>query len=473
MAHVPFLFSISLFGFIPHGTSDSINMNNNDCELDISPGLDSCSSSLNSTQENTPLISPLHQTTAAAAGASATDFTLEAASLILENFQLSFLESLDDQLQSPAQTGSRPSPSSAALTPTPTSSSTNSISNCHLSYRSPSSFLFDPPPIPSAPNAADPSAPAPAPISSSAFSPTALAGSISSSNVPADFFDTDVIMDRSGEEVNFLRVPQLLHPIAGAAGAPDTSNFNSSYPNYYHSQDTFAITNTYQSENEPDHDQHHHRVASGSASTNNTTPMRRQCEASSRTQKKAAAVTAAYTGAPPMHDITSTTSSNPVTGSACFPTNTTTTKRKTKRKKQKPSRSTESHNDNTGNDNSILDSSYNFSADDFFTFSSSSGAGDSGSSNTSPRLTATNFNYDDGSGSSSITNSPDDGDVPGFFTSTEDYQQSDQQQPEEPSFSLFPPIVYKQFDPRYAIPLLPDLGPPTAATAATAPTPFQ
>lgn len=422
-------------------------MINNDCELDISPELDSCSSSLSSTQENTPLLGPLHQPAAAAAS---TDFTLENASMILENFQLSFLESLDDQLQEAAQGNL-----SLSSQLSPTSPPVNNIPNFHLSFRSPSSFLFDPSPL----SAAAIQAPSvPISIVNSTQPPTVHAGGASSSssnsNHHTDFFDTDVIMDRSGEEVNFLRGPQSLYSIAGATGAPDTSNFNANYPNYYLSQDSFAIANTYQSDNEPDHSDHH---SVGSASTDGTrTACRRHKTPCQTYKKKAAAVASAYNAAPLMHDIL-TASSSPFTN-----THISTVK--------SANGNPNSYSDNNENSKkTIFDNSSNFVVTDGFfpllSTNSTNGSSSSSSDGRTNTIVNDNFHNDD---SSFNADSFDNGYSSPFLTSQKDFQllpEKEKEEEEEESFSLFPPIIYKQFDPRYAIPLLPDSAPPGTVTA--------
>lgn len=363
----------------------------------LSPGLESSSSSINSTQENSPLVGP---------PLNSSDFSIDAATLLLESFQISYEMAHQQAI------------ANSTIAPDPRFQVPANIQHL-ISTRTPatpsSELQVEPIPVPVT-NSTDQTTRPPffnSPHASSSSSSSTSRGkrntppttsTPSSSTTQNDFFDTDVIINRSGEEETFLRghcgrfAPHQLP-------APDVSK-RTNYPSYYLSQDTFLMASVYHSTT-VDEEEDNQTAASSS---------------SSRAPTTAAAVEGSGIAG---SDISKSFDVNDL----FYPTTTTNTTADSEycRKDSKgknPQKPSKRHQHISHQQQQQLHSTSSFQQ--------------THSLFPPPSLQTQHSLF------------------PAISSSTRRYQPSP---PLEEEFNLFPPIVGSQFDPLYAIPLLPDSAP--------------
>lgn len=471
------------------------------------PGLESGSSSISSTQENSPLVGPV----------STSDFSIDTANLLLERFQLQFMDSLylDPTGNVTAPPTQEPSNASELFT-TPTSAglsiaSAPSIDPTSQFFRhQPGSDLISnlslnptnqqQPPSESTQSttttthkqkqkqkrkkastgttASQVQPPPPAATPSSLFpppAPPALGYSRYYRSRHAEpehdlFFDTDTILNRSGEEETFLRG----HPprFSQMAGGPDVSH-RTNYATYYTSQDTFALANVYHAEEEDmassseDEDDLASAIASGSGSSSGNAAAR------GRRLPSLQAVVGGASGA----SLGGGSSCTRAVPSASVPMIMMPSGTEVGAPPAPIGHDTNNNNNNS-HENSI------FQEQPLPALMPSAGKGKHKKKagvqchrpsiqhiTSLPHHHHTNssplFNHHQ---HNNINNNPDTQLPPSSSPSSQDtcIFPPIQSQTEQ-AFALFPPIQADQFDPRYAIPLLPDSAPKLGAPAAAPP----
>lgn len=445
------------------------------------PGLESGSSSISSTQENSPLVGPV----------PGSDFSIDAANLLLERFQLQFMDSLylDPTGSVTAAPSQEPRNATELFATTPTSAGLSMASAPNIDpavqfIRQPGSDLMSSNPstqqqqptessstrkqkqkqkhkkvqatataghVPP-PASAAAGFPPPAPPAQHHLGYSRYYRSRHSEPEHDLFFDTDTILNRSGEEETFLRG----HPprFSQMAGGPDVSH-RTNYATYYTSQDTFALANVYHAEEEDlaslSEDEESGSASASGSGANAAAAAAAAAEAAARGLPRLQAVvvggasgsctravpmmpSGTEVAAPPIEPASPTSNRFDECTPQELPLPALTPPGKGKHKKKaggQTPRSCIQHITRQHHHNS------------------------SPSSSSSYQLL---YPQHQTQSSSSTSSSQDTCIFPPIQT-----------QP-EPAFALFPPIETDQFDPRYAIPLLPDSAPkPGAAASLCAP----
>lgn len=225
-----------------------------------SPDLESSSSSLSSTQENSPLVGPILDPSVRSA-------TIDAASRLLQDFADNFLRSVDDHVIRPSMQASRQPPSVVVsediIPPFQLTSDVNNPQQHQQQQQQPQTLQDHIELTPALPSSRKQkqkqkrSAPVQPP------STTSHTHNLNHQHYhhlhhhrrhdafqQIDLFDSDTIFNRQGEEETFLRFHPAHHNAAVPGGpGPDISR-RSNYANFYWGQDTFAISNVHHEEEE-------------------------------------------------------------------------------------------------------------------------------------------------------------------------------------------------------------------------------